>query len=240
MSAVLQQQCSQAPHNDKFWTTYIEDDFYNYTTAGLWTTLTGGTSGTCAFDSSVFGDAVVITAQNSANDYAGIYSTNTNWTFVANQNIHAMTRVNYTNVSAGNAWLGFGMSSSTALPPSGGGDPTVSYSGAFLYKINSSTDTTWHFQVSNAAVKQTSTSTTSAADGTYVLEWDAFNLDNLSVVVVPKVNGQLLRDSNNNVIKGSVLYASLAAMKLGVVVEAGGSSNQTAYVDLLLAEAHRM
>ena len=218
------------------------DDFFNYSTGGLFTSLATG-AGSSAADDTAGVDDLLCTTANSADDIQGVVTTKANFLPVADQGIWGVGVVKVSSVATRSAAIYFGFFSAT--PQAGQADavPAASYSGAIIYALEG--DTNWRTQSSNAGTKNNHTSTLPVVEGRYnELRIDIVNWDGLNAQVTYNVNGQTLMDSNypNQPIVDKVAYASLVKMKLGAFVQRshGTSGAQAASIDCLTASKARL
>lgn len=202
------------------------DDFYSYASGGDWTSVDSNTGGTIAWSSK---SKVTITTGGVDNYTMTLRSTNKNYTVVQGQGLWTEAYLSFTNQASNNANILFGFASVTALGVTDGIDPSVSYSGMLLYKLDGGTQ--WKFQTSNGSTKTTSQSNASAADGSYLLRIDLVPFDDNYLQAIPMVNGQMLLDSNGVQILHKVAYSALADMYLIVQAAAGSGNAQTCIVD---------
>lgn len=223
MSQTFKSNVDRNPFLNLDRTEFIFDEFNNYTTAGLWTTV-AGSSGTTAMatDGS---STIVCTTAATAHDIQGFRTTNKLFLPAVGIPHMCKARVIYASQATNNAGVAFGFMSTTTLSLTTT-DPSASFSGAILYKLEGGT--TWNLMTSNGSTKKIGQGTAPATDGTYDLEIQINDHDGTQCEVVGVVNGLQLTDSNNLPIKLMLPYASLAIQYLAGFVDAGSANVQTA------------
>ncbi len=216
-------------------TSCLFDDFYNYTSANLWTTVAGSSGSSVA----TAPDNILLTTAATDNDLQGIKSTLQAFTYTSGQAMLVESVVNFTNQSGNNANIFFGFSSTTSLTSTNGAVPTASMTNALIMKLDG--EAFWRVQSSNATAKSNNLSTSPAGGaGSYLLHIDVINFDGLNAGVVFSVNGVALLDSVTGMqILHKVPYASVAAMNVVAMVQAGSASVQTATYDYVTASKFR-
>ena len=221
------------------------DDFFNYTTAGLFTTLAKA-AGTTAADDTGGVDNILVTTAATASDYQGLTTTKANFLLTAGQSLWAAARASYTSYSPGanSAGVYFGFWSSTPAVTDSTTTPEVSYTGAIIYALSG--DTAWRTQSSNGATKTNHLSTLAIVEGVmHQFRIDIINWDGSNAQVTYSVDGQTLMDTNypNKQIIDKVAFTSAVKMKLGMYWMAGknaGSNAQTGSIDYLTGSKARV
>jgi hypothetical protein len=231
------------------------DDFLSYTDGGLFTVADSGSAGSSAWDGTALGangrghNLLLTTKTTTQWDYYSLATTNALFLPVATgAAMGCETTIKFTSQAANNAMVYFGFMSTVAIPAGSNVDPTASYSGAIIYRLSG--DTQWRIQVSNATTKTTQTTVGSdfiCADGQYCLRVDFMPFTGSSVAATNgvscfasfSINGVQVKDKNNFLVQLPVLYASLAAMKVGVIAQAATANAQTLLVDYIQANVSR-
>ncbi len=231
------------------------DDFLSYTDGGLFTVNDTGSAGASAWDVLAFG------ANGAGHNLKLTTKTTTQWDAYSVATTNAMflpvatgaamgceTLVKFTSQSANNAMIYFGFMSTVAITTGANTAPTASYSGAIIFRLSG--DTQWRVQSSNGTTKtnyQTVGSDFACADGVYNLRVDFMPFSGSSVAATNgtqcfagfSINGVQVKDVNNFLIQQPVAYASLAAMKVGVIAEAATANAQSLYIDYIQANVSR-
>lgn len=210
------------------------DDFYNYTTANLWTSV-AGSSGTSVATAP---DKILFTTAATDNDLQGIRSTLAPFTYTSGVAMLAETYCTVLNQATTTQNLFFGFSSTTTLTSTNGAVPTASMTNALIMKLDG--EAYWRVQTSNATAKSNNLSTTPATDGNYILHLDVFNFDGLNAGVSFSVNGVALLDSVTGLqIVHKVPYQSAAAMYVIALTQAGSANVQLQSHDYITASKFR-
>lgn len=210
------------------------DDFYNYTTANLWTTVAGSTGTSVA----VVPDRILLTTAATNNDVQGVRSTLASFNLVSGVAMLAETYMTVVNQASANANVFFGFMSTTSLSSTDGSVPAASYTGAIIYKLDG--EAVWRVQSSNGSAKTNNITNIPAVDGNYILHIDIFNYDNLNAGVSFSVNGVALLDATTNLqIIHKVPYAAAANMFVAALTQAGSANAQLQYHDYITASKFR-
>jgi len=210
------------------------DDFYNYTTANLWTSV-AGSSGTSV---AAAPDKLLLTTAATNNDLQGVRSTLASFTYTSGVAMLAETYMTVLNQATNTQNVFFGFSSTTSLTSTDGAVPTASMTNALIMKLDG--ESYWRVQTSNATAKSNNLSTTPATDGNYILHIDIFNFDGLNAGVSFSVNGVALLDSVTGLqIVHKVPYSAAAAMYVIAMTQAGSANVQTQSHDYITASKFR-
>lgn len=217
------------------------DDFYNYTTANLWTTV-AGSSGTSAAYATGGVDKILFTTAATDNDVQGIITTKLGFNPYVTPNVQGMfceTLMDVVNQATTTANVAFGFSSTSTFLASNGAVPSASGSRAVIFKLDG--EAVWRVQSSNGAVQVTNTTTMTAVDGQYLLRIDVFAFDLLNFGVSYKVNGAILNDATTGQpIIHKLPITSLADMGVVALVKAGSANVQLQYHDYITAGKARL
>lgn len=217
----------------------IFDDFLDYNTGDLWTSLVADT-GSAVAAAGGQGGILTLTAGGDDNDECAVASTNTLYLLAANKPAVARSRIQFTNADSLAANFATGLSSifTANFITDNGAGLAASFSGAVWFKKDQ--DTYWSVATSNGATQTITRTNISAGVADYVqLEVRITPYSSANAEVTFHYNGQQARDANGDPIKHVLAIASIAAMKLGAYLKQGGSTAQTASVDYLTMRAKR-
>lgn len=217
----------------------VEDDFCWLISPHMWTTLAADTNATAAVAASggAVGGTIVLHTGTVDNNEAAVATTNKPFLFADGKPAHFEALVQYAEAatSAANVAVGFGsvIGSADFLLDNGAG-PAASWSGAIIYKVDGGT--VWKTCSSNGTTQTITTSTTTAGGSSQQrLEIDVEGISSTTAEIVYKVDGVQLRDTNGNVIKDTILYASLVQMQAGVYAKQGSATTEDIKVDRIVA-----
>lgn len=210
------------------------DDFWNYTTAGLFTTVVSDSGTVAAGDGD--GGILVLTPSDGTiadNDEAYVRTTNKIATIKANANLYAAGFVQFTEAATNAANIFFGWASAIAantLVDDGAG-MLASFSGACIFKVDGSN--VWKCISSNGATQTISVSTTTAGGSAYqMLEIKVDPIDSTTALISFWCNGkQLIDASTGRAITHRYTYTSAVAMYLGAGSKNGSANQQTLQID---------
>lgn len=166
------------------------------------------------------------------NDEAYLATPNALYKFGTNREIYGRFRVQFTeaNGSAANIAVGFQNAVGANSLIDDGGGVKVSGSTLAIYKVDGGT--VWKCASACNGVSTVSTSTKAAGGSAYqVLEIECKDWDGVSMRVLFRVDGDYLRDANNNVITHTVAIASAALMQMFAGVKNGGANLETLNLD---------
>ena len=225
----------------------VVDDFNNYTTGGLWTSLaTGGvtvamgapttpTAGTMV-------SALIITGDSTINHDGAVATTNSVFQFLANKPLVFEALIQFTeqNTNNMNLAVGFGsnIGSANFMGNSAAGPPS-SFSGAVIFKRSGKT--VWETCSSNGSTQTLNVSTITAGGATpQVLRIEVQPINNTTAEITYYVNGQLLATSGASIpslswIKDNVLFASAVAMQCGVYQKQASTTAEITNIDYIIA-----
>jgi len=216
-------------------TACVFDDFFNYTTGGLWATTAG--SGSVVLTTGE--DSVTATTQASTdNDFMGVASTAASFSFASGKGMYVEGRLIFANQASANANIVFGFASNAAVGITNGSNPATSMTSALILKKDGRTN--WTAFTSNGAAQVVTEAVNLSTDGSYILRVDVFNFDDLNAGVSFSVNGIQLRNDSGIGIIHKVPYASVAAMKIVCEVGAGSANAQVGKIDYLSAGYNRL
>jgi hypothetical protein len=166
------------------------------------------------------------------NDEAYLATPNELYRFAANREIYGRFRVQFTEANADDANVAVGFMNAVganALIDDGGG-PKVSGSTLAIYKVDGSN--VWKCASACNGVSTVSTSTKAAGGAAYQeLEIVCKDWDGVNMRVLFRVDGDYLRDANNNVITHAVAVANSTEMQMFAGVKNGGANLETLNLD---------
>lgn len=217
-------------------TFHVFDDFWYDQTDLFWVdTITD--SGSVAIGDAQFGIATLTPSDGTVADNDEVYLATANelFLFAANKNIYGRCRLSFVETASGvyNAMFGFANAFAANLIVDDGAG--LRASGCILALEKRDGETAWRLTTRNGATVTStlSSQTTTMSSGTFqVLEVQAEDVGNSTLVCTARVNGRLLTDSNGNVIRHSVAVASATEMQVGVGAKLGAATNN----DLLLVD----
>lgn len=220
----------------------IQDDFCydQIDTAGFVDTVTD--SGTVAMGDAVGGVAVLTPSDSSVadNDEAYFASPNEVFKLAAGKPLYAKARIQYAEANTDDANIFFGFASAVAanLIVDNGAGMRTSGDLVGIYKVDGGTKWICISQVNGTAV--TTTSATTAGGSSYQkLEIEVSDHDSSGGYATFKVDNEYLKDTNGNIIRHAVPYASATEMQIAFGVKNGGTNLETLNVDYVAAVQQR-
>jgi hypothetical protein len=194
-------------------------------------------SGSVAINDAVGGIATLTPSDGTVGDNDEVYffTANELFLFLANRNIYGRCRLSFTETASGvyNAMFGFANAPAANLIVDDGGG--LRASGSILAIEKRDGETTWRLTTRNGSTVTSTLSTQTAvmASGVYqIVEVEAEDVGNGTLVCTGRVNGRLLTDSNGLIIRHSVLITGATEMALGVGAKLGAATNN----DVLLVD----
>lgn len=190
-----------------------------------WTTLVADTTPTVTCPDVVNGVARLFTDTTDNNEVA-LRTTAELFKFGTNRNIFGACKLQYTENDTNKANVMFGFMSALAANSIVDNGASIRASGNILaiYKLDGGTVWRCHARDNVGIVLDTASTTTAGGSAAQELEIEANDWDGVSMQVVFKVDGEHLKDSNGNVIKGNVTIASATEMNFGWYVKTGGGA----------------
>lgn len=210
----------------------VEDDFPYYTDADLWTKAEVGT-GTVGHQGP--GRSNIQLFSTADNDAGVLATTNELFKFVANKNIVGRAlNVNITRPGTNNDGFAFGFADAMAatLVADDGAGIVIVNEGATLDFIES--ETVWNLTTEMDGT-QTRTASTTSVSGTQDLELLVTWMSSTEFQVRGKVDGVLLRDSNNIEICHTITLGTATDMDFGAVYKGHHADDGTCLIDHLYA-----
>jgi hypothetical protein len=208
-------------------TVSVENDFVDEVGAHN-VVATASDSGTAAVSDAVNGVIVLTPSDGTVvdNDETYIEHPNEIFLFGANRRIYARHKFRYTAVVAADPSWAVGMVNAVGadtLVDTGGG---VKVSGSTLAIEKRETETAFRCTSANNSASTTTLSNKSMAAATdYVTEIEVSERDGTTSTVCYKVDGEYLRDTNNNVIIHTITNASGTEMQLFAGIKLGAATN---------------
>lgn len=196
-------------------------------------------SGSAAVGDAVNGVMVLTPSDGSVvdNDEAYIKSANELFKFGTNRCIYGRWKIKYHETTADVANIAVGFQNAVgadSIIDDGGGVKT-SGSTLAIYKLDGGTK----FVVASACNGTATTTTTNKdcdEETDYVLEIEATDWDGVSMQVNFRVDGEYLRDSDNEIIKHKVAIANATEMQVWAGIKLGASTNNdTLDIDYIFA-----
>lgn len=209
------------------------DDFFNYTSTEMFTSLAAD-SGASVADSDAHGGELVLTCGGDNNDECAVATTQAVYLPAADKPGQCRIRFKITeaDANAANVALGFSNIFTADFITDNGASLAADFSGAVFHKLDAGTK--WQVGSSNGTTQTKTATNLSVAAGQYrQFEVTIQPYSSTHAEVIFKYDGQQVRDANGDTIKHYVALASLLAMKVGVYVKQGGSTAQVAYVDYI-------
>ncbi len=214
-------------------TFHIFSDFYNLVTAqDGWTTLVADTTPTVTVGDAVNGVVALFTDTTDNNEVA-LKTTAELFKFGTNRNIYGRTRMQYSENDTNKANVLFGFMSAMAANSIADNGASVRASGdaAIIYKLDGGT--VWRcLTMTNGTQTDTASATTAGGSSYQELEIEIKDWDSVKQEVLFKVDGNYLKDTNDNIIRHFATIASATEMNFGWYVKTGGGAGgETLNVD---------
>jgi hypothetical protein len=207
----------------------IEDQFPYYVDLDQWTKLVVDAGSSVAHLGDGVPPTVLLTTGATDNNECMLRSTNESFLMAADKPIFGSVRLQYAeaNTDDANIFCGFINAAGANLMVDDGAGPKTSASGFGIYKVDGGT--VWRCFSSKGATQTTTASTKTAGGTAYqVLEFMAQPINPTDLEVSFWVDGVLLVDTNNNIIKHTVVFASATEMHfVPCYVKAGGATSET-------------
>lgn len=160
------------------------------------------------------------------NDEAYLATPNELFKYAVNSAIYGRARLKFTEVTAGAANVAFGFQNAVGANSiiDDGAGLKVSGSTLGIYKVDG--EQVWRVVSScNGTSTVTLTNKAAAAATWYVLEIECRDWDQVSMQVSFKIDGEYLRDAQNNIIKHTVAIASATEMQMFAGIKLGAATN---------------
>lgn len=220
----------------------VQDDFCydQIDTAGFIDTVTD--AGTVTMGDAVGGVAVLYPSDSAVGDNDEAYFACPNEVFklAAGKPLYAKARLQYAEAATDDANIFFGFANAFAadLLRDNGAGMRVTGSIVGIYKVDGGTKWVCISQVNGTAV--TTTSATTAGGSSYIkAEVEVVDHDSSGGYATFKINDEYLKDSNGNIIRHAVPYASATEMQVGFGVKNGDTNAETLNVDYVVAVQQR-
>ena len=186
----------------------VDNDFINFTTAtDGWTSLVVDVGSTATVGDAING-VLALGTDATANDEVDVRTTAELFRFGTNRGIYGRVKLQYSEANTDDAqvFIGF-MSALAADSITDAGAIRASGSIAGIYKVLNGT--VWRCHTANNGTVTDTISTKTAGGATaQTLEIELNDWDGVSMQATFKVDGEYLKDSNNLVIRHTVLIAS--------------------------------
>lgn len=214
--------------------SFFSDFVESPDTTNVWA-LTATDSGSVSV-SGTGGIAALVASDGTVADNDEAYLANKNSIFkvTAGQPIYAEALLQFTeaNTDDANVFFGFGSSVAANFLVDDGGGPRASGTVIGLYKVDGGT--VWRAVSRNGSTVTDSVSTTTAGGSNYQrLTVEIFDVTTSQCSIVFRVDGNLLRDSSNNIIKHVLPISGVAAMQVVAALKNGGANLETLNIDYL-------
>lgn len=223
-------------------TVHFFDDFRFYTTVhNGWTSLAADTTPTLTVGDAVNGVLALFTDTTDNNEVA-IRSTAELFKFGVNREIYARFKIQYAegDTNKANVMVGFMSALAANSITDNGGAIRASGSIAAIYKLDGGT--VWRCHTANNSVAtDTITAKTAGGSAAQILEIFGKEQDTANMTFTFKLDGDYLKDTNNNVIRHTVAIASATEMHIGVYCKTGGGAGgETVNVDHIYGSQKRV
>lgn len=220
----------------------IQDDFCydQIDTAGFVDTVSD--AGAVTMGDAVGGVAVLYPSDSAVgdNDEAYFASPNEVFKLAAGKPLYAKARIQFAeaNTDDANIFFGFANAFAADLIRDNGAGMRTTGDIVGIYKVDGGTKWICISQVNGTAV--TTTSATTAGGSSYVkAEIEVTERDGSNGLASFKIDNDYLRDSNGNIIRHTVPYASATEMQIGFGVKNGGTNAEALNVDYVAAVQQR-
>jgi hypothetical protein len=227
----------QPPGIDLRRISYIDDQFYEYTSGARWTTVNTG-SGTNTI-STTAQDGVLVMANSAAtNDAQFVYTTALAGLWAAGIQHSFEITLQFSEASTNNAnvWAGFTSLQTVAQLVNASAGPAVSFTGAGFFKKGGST--VWSTISSQSTTQNVNTTTLTAGQTAYQrLRIDMQTNQNSQVEIsyyIDQGSGEqpILTGSLPRPLKDVITLSSPATMYFGFGIKNGTTSGETLNVDM--------
>lgn len=220
----------------------VQDDFCydQIDTAGFVDTVTD--AGTVTMGDAVGGVAVLYPSDSAVgdNDEAYFASPNEVFKLAAGKPLYAAARLQFAeaNTDDANIFFGFGSAFAANFIVDNGAGMRVTGDIVGIYKVDGGTKWICISQVNGTAV--TTTSATTAGGSSYIkAEVEVVDHDSSGGYATFRINNEFLKDTNGNIIRHAVPYASATEMQVGFGVKNGSTNAETLNVDYVVAVQQR-
>jgi hypothetical protein len=223
--------CKYIDPNDRWDSPGYIEDFFDYNSGDMWTSLAADTGSSVAAAGG-HGGILLLTCGGDDNDECAVATTNTVYLPAANKPGVCKLRAQFADADslAANIALGFSSIFTANFITDGGAALAASFSGAVFFKKDQ--DTYWSVAVSNGATQTITRTNIVASNANYHdFEVRIMPFSSTQFEVTYFYDGQQARDANGDTIKHYALIASIAAMKVGMYAKQGGTTAQTANLD---------
>lgn len=224
----------------------ISDDFTNYASAQLWTSLAAD-AGTSVAAADAAGGTVVLTTGATDNNECTVATTKEMFKYAAEKPFFGKARLQYTEANTDDANVAFGFAdaagSANVIVDNGAG-MKASYSGAVVFKVDGGT--VWKCQTSIGGTQKTTDSVETAGGASYqtlaiLVEPVGATVADVSFHIDPEggFNFRPMKDANGLAIKHRVTFSGATEMNLFIGAKAGSANSEVVNVDYLYARGIR-
>jgi hypothetical protein len=230
---------------DEFRTFHARNDFHEFVTGDLWTSLVAD-AGTSLTVNDAHGGRVTLATGATDNNEAYVFTTKELFKIADGKPHEIIARLQFAEANTDDANVAMGFMDAVganALVDNGAG-PKASYSGATIFKVDGGTK--WKCQSSNGAAQVTTESKhTAGGSGFHTLRITIEPIDSVNAEVSFWIdtaggdNWSQMRDANDKPIKHTLALASLTEMMAFAGVKAGGATSESLVIDLIDPAAKR-
>lgn len=216
------------------------NDFPNFTTAQDGVTSLAADAGSSVAAVDARRGLVRLTSGATDNNETAVKMTQEIFIFAAASAIYGRARIQWTEpaTNTANVFAGFGDAIAADFLVDNGGGVRVTGSIFGIYKKDG--ETLWRAYSRNGAnFTETLSNKTAGGSAFQTLEVYALDWDQVSMELAFKVDGEYLRDANNQPIRHSVLIASATEMMYGVYEKTGSANSLVVDVDQIYAHQTR-
>ncbi len=224
--------CKYIDPNDRWDSPGHIEDFFDYNSGDMWTSLAADTGSSVACTAAVSGGILLLTCGGDNNDECAVATTNTVYKPAANKPGVCRMRAQFADADSLSANIALGFSSifTADFITDNGAALAADFSGAVFFKKDQ--DTYWSVAVSNGTTQTITRTNVVASNANYHdFEIRIMPFSSTQFEVTYHYDGQQVRDANGDTIKHTALIASIAAMKVGMYAKQGGATAQTANLD---------
>lgn len=205
------------------------DYHYNYVSGDAWT-LVASNSGTATVQDRAGGGLALASSDATAadNDESYLHTTPEMFLMAATKPLYASSLIQYTeaNTDDANVFVGFCDGTAANLLVDDGAGLKTTASAVGLVKVDGGT--VWKF-VTSVGTTQTTTTSTTTAGGAAKQHIEIFVAPHTSTTLLAwaKVDGAILKDSNNLDIQHTITLGSPTEMEFVYGIKAGGANGET-------------
>lgn len=216
----------------------VEDDFTMDQTDLVWIDTVTDT-GTALSGDAAAGIMTITPSDGTVADNDEVYlaTANENFLFAAGKPIYAKTRMKFAEGATNKANVMVGFQSAVAADSlvDDGAGPRATGSGMGIYKVDGGTK--WYvWSIVNGTTTATLSSLTAGSSSYVIYEFFLHDHDTTNGWFTVKANGDFLKDSNGNVIRHAVPYASATEMQFMFGLKNGQATTvESVLIDYVVA-----